>query len=143
MRSQALKSAALRVRILQGLLMVGFLGLAGRAGYLTIIETKGGDLGNRQGSRGLELRGPRGLILDRDQRELAISIEAPSVYVLPQKLTDRKAAISALARILDVPVPSLTKRIGGRKNFVYIARWITQGQADQIQGLDLPGVGLT
>jgi cell division protein FtsI (penicillin-binding protein 3) len=142
MRSQALKSAALRVRILQGLLMVGFLGLAGRAGYLTIIETKGGDLGNRQGSRGLELRGPRGLILDRDHRELAISIEAPSVYVLPQKLTDRKAAISALARILDMPVPALTKRIGDRKKFVYIARWITQGQADQIQALDLPGVGL-
>jgi cell division protein FtsI (penicillin-binding protein 3) len=142
MRSQALKSAALRVRILQSLLVLCFLGLAGRAGYLTVIETKGGDLGSKQGSRGLELRGPRGLILDRDQRELAISIEAPSVYVLPSKLVDRQGTIVALGRILNQPESALAKRIGDRETFVYIARWITQEQADRIKALDLPGVGL-
>lgn len=142
MRSQALRSAALRVRILQAVLLLGFLGLAGRAGYLTVIETKGGDLGNRQGSRGLELPGHRGLILDRHHRELAISIEGPSVYVLPQELTDRKYAVAALARILGQSEQAVANRIGNRKTFVYVARWITEEQAGQIERLSLPGIGL-
>jgi cell division protein FtsI (penicillin-binding protein 3) len=123
-------------------LLLGFLGLAGRAGYLTVIETKGGDLGNRQGSRGLELPGHRGLILDRHHRELAISIEGPSVYVLPQELTDRKYAVAALARILGQSEQAVANRIGNRKTFVYVARWITEEQAGQIERLSLPGIGL-
>ncbi len=142
MRSQTLRSAALRVRILQAMLLLGFLGLAGRAGYLTVIETKGGDLGNRQGSRGLELPGHRGLILDRHHRELAISIEGPSVYVLPRELTDRKNAVAALARVLGQSEQAVADRIGNRKTFVYVARWITQEQAGQIERLSLPGIGL-
>jgi cell division protein FtsI (penicillin-binding protein 3) len=124
------------------MLLLGFLGLAGRAGYLTVIETKGGDLGNRQGSRGLELPGHRGLILDRHHRELAISIEGPSVYVLPRELTDRKNAVAALARVLGQSEQAVANRIGNRKTFVYVARWITQEQAGQIERLSLPGIGL-
>ena len=142
MRSQTLRSAALRVRILQLFLLLGFLGLAGRAGYLTVIETKGGDLGNRQGSRGLELPGHRGLILDRHHRELAISVEGPSVYVLPQELTDRENTVATLAQVLGQSEQALGNRIGNRKTFVYVARWITQEEAQQIEALNLPGIGL-
>ncbi len=142
MRSQTLRSAATRVRGLQVLFILVFLGLAGRAGHLTVGETRGGAQGNRQIERGLEIPGARGLILDRDRRELAISIEAPSVYISPDKLADRQATVAALARILERPETALAERIGDRKRFVYLARWIRPDQAEAIEALDMPGVGI-
>ncbi|MDG2334177.1 MAG: penicillin-binding transpeptidase domain-containing protein [Myxococcota bacterium] len=142
MRSQALRSSVIRVRTLQILLVLGFLALAIRAGQLTVGETRGGAQGERQVQRQLELPGARGLILDRDHRELAISVEAPSIYVSPQNFVDSKATIAALARILERPESSLVERIGERKKFVYLARWVSPDQAEAIAKLDLPGVGI-
>ncbi|MDE0885337.1 MAG: penicillin-binding transpeptidase domain-containing protein [Myxococcota bacterium] len=142
MRSQALRSSVIRVRTLQVLLVLSFFALAIRAGQLTVGETRGGAQGERQVQRRLELPGARGLILDRDHRELAISIEAPSIYVSPQHFVDPKATIAALARVLERPAATLVERIGKRKKFVYLARWVSSEQAEAIAELDLPGVGI-
>nr|MCS5636739.1 hypothetical protein [Myxococcota bacterium] len=101
MRSQALRTAALRVRILEVSLILLFFLLAGRAGWLSVVETRGGILGDDQSWRDLKFPGARGVILDRDRRELAISIQAPSVYVYPSELVDRKAVVAQLGRILE------------------------------------------
>ena len=143
MRSQALLSATRRVRVLEVLLVGGFLLLAARAGQLTVMATPQ-VIGRAEGQpqRSLNLPGARGLILDRDHRELAISVEAPSVYVHPSLLADRDATAEALARILERPAVTLAKRIGKRDRFVYLARWITRDQAERIEALGLRGVGI-
>ena len=142
MRSQALRSSVIRVRTLQILLVLSFLALAIRAGQLTVGETRGSAQGERQVQRRLEMPGARGLILDRDHRELAISVEAPSIFVSPQNFADPKATIAALARVLERPEAALAERIGDRKNFVYLARGVSPEQAKQIEELGLPGVGI-
>ncbi len=142
MRSQALRTATLRVRILEISLILLFFLLAGRAGWLSVVETRGGILGDDQSWRDLKFPGARGVILDRDRRELAISIQAPSVYVYPTELVDRKAVVAQLGKILERDPKALEKRIGDRSGFVYLARWVTRDQAEIIKKLKLPGVGL-
>ena len=142
MRSQALRTAALRVRILEVSLILLFFLLAGRAGWLSVVETRGGILGDDQSWRDLKFPGARGVILDRDRRELAISIQAPSVYVYPSELVDRKAVVAQLGRILERDPKALEKRIGNRSGFVYLARWVSRDQAEVIKKLELPGVGI-
>jgi cell division protein FtsI (penicillin-binding protein 3) len=142
MRSQALRSAVVRIRILQVFLAAAFIVLAVRAGQLTVGNLKWGSLGEDQVNKSLEIRGARGLIVDRDQRELAITVEAPSVYIEPRQLKDRQTVIAELSRILARPQAELDARIGQRKRFLYLARWISRDQAAQIERLNLKGVGI-
>ena len=142
MRSQALRSAVVRIRVLQVFLAAAFVVLAVRAGQLTVGDLKWGTLGEDQVNKSLEIHGARGLILDRDHRELAITVEAPSVYIEPRQLNQRQSAIAELSRILARPRAELDARIGQRTSFLYLARWISREQAGQIERLNLKGVGI-
>ncbi|MCS5634922.1 MAG: penicillin-binding transpeptidase domain-containing protein [Myxococcota bacterium] len=142
MRSQALRSAVVRIRVLQVFLAAAFVVLAVRAGQLTVGDLKWGTLGEDQVNKSLEIHGARGLILDRDHRELAITVEAPSVYIEPRQLNQRQSTIAELSRILARPRAELDARIGQRTSFLYLARWISREQAGQIERLNLKGVGI-
>jgi cell division protein FtsI (penicillin-binding protein 3) len=140
MRSQALRSAAVRARALRLVMLVVFGLLAMRAGQLTLTGSQAIDVGRDQIDTRITLRGARGLIVDRGGRELAISVDAPSVFVLPQLLEEPDRALPQLARVLAVDADTLRKRIGERSRFTYLARWISDQQASEIERLDLPGV---
>ena len=142
MRSQTLRSAVIRVRVVQMFVAAAFVILAVRAGQLTVGNLKWGSLGENQVNKSFEIQGPRGLIVDRDQRELAITVEAPSVYIDPPLLEQRRTAIAELSRILARPTTELDARIGQRKSFLYLTRWISRKQAEQIERLNLMGVGI-
>ncbi len=142
MRSQALRSAAVRVGTLRLLLLGLFLVLAARAGQLTVVSTEGRLQGNRQIQTQLSLPGARGLILDRGHKELALSVDAPSVYVLPQLLNDRPRSLAKLAKILELDRRHLERRIADHKGFTFIARWVSDAQAKRVSELALPGVGI-
>ena len=116
MRSQALRSAAIRVGALRLLLLAVFAVLAARAGQLAVLGASARQHGDRQIHTRIALPSARGLILDRAGRELAISIDAPSVYVLPELLADRSATAHGLARIL-----SRTMRLSGAEALAAIA----------------------
>ncbi|MBW2363113.1 MAG: PASTA domain-containing protein [Deltaproteobacteria bacterium] len=142
MRSQALRSAAIRVGALRLMLLFALLLLAARAGQLTLVNTDGKLHGNRQIHARISVPSARGLILDRDRTELAISVDAPSIYVVPRLLEDRKRTSRELARILDLDRRQLGKRIEGHEGFTYVARWVTEKQAERIAALELQGVGI-
>src|SRR5687768_15624524 len=56
----------------------------------------------RQGERTINLDPRRGSILDRHGRPLAVSVEAESVYAVPQDVEDAEATASALAQALGL-----------------------------------------
>ena len=142
MRAQALRSATVRVGALRLILLVLFLGLALRAAQLTVISTEGRRQGTRQIQTGLTLPGARGLILDRSHKELALSVDAPSVYVLPQLFEDRERSLKKLAEILKLDRRRLERRIAAHSGFTFIARWVSAEQAERISQLALPGVAI-
>nr|MBC8186972.1 hypothetical protein [Pseudomonadota bacterium] len=102
MRSQALERASQRIVWVRlgGLALV--LLLSGRAAHLTIANTRARALYDIQIQTEQKLAPARGTIFDRDGRELAISIEAASIYALPHLIKDREAAADALAKALEI-----------------------------------------
>ncbi len=142
MRSQALRSAAIRVGALRLLLLAIFAVLAARAGQLAVLGADARQHGERQIHTRISLPSARGLILDRTGRELAISVDAPSVFVLPTLLEDRAHAARELARILGLDRAALHARIVERDAFTFVARWVSAKAAREIEALELAGVGI-
>ena len=87
---------------------------------------------------------PRGLILDRQGRELARSVDVDSFYADPREVEDAEATAAALARVLNVDGGALAVRLKAareaRRGFVWLARRVEVEQARAVRGLKLKGV---
>lgn len=130
-----------RVRVVEVGLLVVLGVLALRAGHLSVIDRRGLERGLEQTGRALQLAPHRGLIVDRNGAELAVSLDAPSVYATPRSVEDPGAAARRLAAILDLSVSTLRERLESRSSFVFLARWVSPEQAEQVRALGLQGVG--
>ncbi|MGQ0824062.1 MAG: peptidoglycan D,D-transpeptidase FtsI family protein [Actinomycetota bacterium] len=92
--------------------------------------------------RTIPLPAARGSIFDRSGRDLAISIERPSVYADPKLVSDPAMYASRLAPVVGVDQQQLYERLSRReRRFVYVARTVDDAVADQVRALGLPGVG--
>jgi cell division protein FtsI (penicillin-binding protein 3) len=142
MRSVVLRPVSSRLRVLHIVSLACFLGLSARAAYLSIWETRGNERGKSQIQGHLQLSPERGLILDRNGIELAVTLRAPSVYVIPKKLEQPQATARTLADILGLDAEKLATRLRERRRFTFIKRWVSPEQASRIQAAALPGVGI-
>jgi cell division protein FtsI (penicillin-binding protein 3) len=123
------------------LLLLPFLALAARAAHLSA-DARGSARGIAQTQRVLRLAAERGVIFDRNRAELALSVDAPSVYANPSELDDVDRAAQLLARALETDRRSIAKRLEGRRSFVFLSRWVTDGRAQKVKELGLDGVGV-
>jgi cell division protein FtsI (penicillin-binding protein 3) len=142
MRAPDLRPLKLRLRVVYALLLVVFAGLALRAAQLTLA----GDLGERRGAiqlvTSLQLAPERGRVVDREGVEVALTVSVPSVYAVPSEVGDVHAVAGSLAGVLGIdPVP-LRARLGQRRAFVFVQRWVDEERARRIEALALPGVGI-
>jgi cell division protein FtsI (penicillin-binding protein 3) len=89
----------------------------------------------------------RGLILDRQGRELARSIDVDSFYADPREIENVEAAAVALARVLNIDGAELAARLKeakeARRGFIWLARRVDDGQSRAVQELKLKGVYAT
>ncbi len=99
----------------------------------------------RQSQRTIKLAPRRGLILDRNGHQLAVSVDAESIYADPQTVGDAPAVAHALAQALRFS-PSDTRDLDALlrrdRAFVWVKRKVHPDQANAVRSLDLPGVGL-
>ncbi len=142
MRSADLRSASRRIAFVRAGLLVLFAVLAGRAAHLSVVATRGVERGHRQTTATLELPATRGLIVDRSGVELAITLHAPSVYVIPPELEKNKKASSTLAAALQIDPARLARRLKNRQRYTFVARWVPEEIAEAVLALGLPGVGV-
>ncbi|MFM7331789.1 MAG: peptidoglycan D,D-transpeptidase FtsI family protein [Brachymonas sp.] len=137
----ASKTPVWRSKLVVAAIALGFVGLAGRAAYVQVINN---DFFIRQGevrfSRTLELPANRGRILDRNGLILASSVPAPSVWAIPEDVEQDKVKLTQLAKLLDMPLPDLRKRLDEDKSFVWLKRQIDEPVAQQIAALGLKGI---
>ena len=86
----------------------------------------------------------RGLILDRQGRELARSVGVDSFFADPREIEDVDAAASGLARVLKVDQTSLAARLreakDAKRGFVWLARKVDEEQSRAVEGLKIKGV---
>ncbi len=90
--------------------------------------------------RTVTLEADRGTIFDRDGRELALTIEATTVYANPREITEPGLTAAALSGLLGRPVGELQAELEQDTSFVYIARKLLTAEADAIRALELDGV---
>ncbi len=90
--------------------------------------------------RTITLEADRGTIYDRDGRELALTIEATTVYANPHEITEPGLTAAALSGLLGRPVGEIQAELEGDTSFVYVARKLLRHEADPIRELDLDGI---
>jgi cell division protein FtsI (penicillin-binding protein 3) len=139
-RSEDLRRQTVRIRVASCLLVLGFAVLAGRATHLGVVDRRGANRGDEQTTSAYRLAAPRGLIVDRAGKELAVSVAVPTVYADPSAVADPAAAARALAPILGREARSLRTRLERGGQFAYLARWVDDDQAQRVEALGLPGI---
>ncbi len=143
MRAADLNHASRRIALLRVLLLFFFVVLAARAAHLTVVgQGKGGQRVENQIHTTVVLPATRGMIVDRNGAELAVTLHSPSIYVMPKEIRGDRASLVALARELGVETPDLANRLKGRAHFTFVARWAAEDVAERVQALKLPGVGI-
>lgn len=139
------KTPAWRSRFVMVMMALGFTVLAGRAAYVQII---GNDFFLRQGevrfARTIELPGNRGRILDRNGLIMASSVPAASIWAIPEdvNLDDprTKAGLPELARLMDMPLLQLEKKLNEDKTFVWLKRQLDWDVGQAIKALNITGI---
>ena len=142
MRSASLEGAGRRVALLRALFLVFFVLLAARAAHLTVVSERGGIRGKGQLEGVMILPATRGLIVDRNRVELALTVQTSSVYLLPSDFDGNPENLRALAKALGTNASALDRRLRGRKRFTFVSRWVSKQVAERVAALDLPGVGV-
>jgi len=82
----------------------------------------------------------RGKILDAQGRELAINIEAPSVWTDPRAVDNPEEAATQLAAILQLDRAKLLAQLTSSRKFAWINRWVTEEQAEKIRAFNFKGI---
>ena len=130
-----------RVKLLIGLMGLGFVVLLGRAAWIQIIHN---DFYLQQGAnryeRKIDLPANRGRILDRNGELLASSVPAPSLWAIPKDFEATQAEFTTLAKLLGMKAADLKKRMQRSPNFVWLARQVDEGVAQQVAALKIKGV---
>jgi len=125
-----------------------FVGLVARAAYLQVVEP---DMLVEQGDlRSLRVKSDevlRGMILDRNGEELAVSVPVESVYadskvVIQANAKGDNRRWHALAEMLQITPEQLTQRIATdpKKRYVYLQRHASPATVDYIRKLKIPGI---
>jgi len=131
-----------RSKLIVAAIALAFVGLAGRAVYIQVVAN---DFYQRQGevrfARTLALPANRGRVLDRNGLILASSIPAPSIWAIPEDVERDKARLTQLAKLLDMPLSELNKRLENEdKSFVWLKRQVDESVGQEIAALRLKGV---
>ena len=132
---------AWRPRLVMLALMGCSLALAGRALYLQgihhdFLQAKG----ESRYARTLEVPATRGRITDRHGDILAVSTPVRAVWALPSDARFEPAQARELARMLEMDVNELNRRLASGRDFVYLKRQVPPEVAAQIAALGLPGI---
>jgi len=100
--------------------------------------------GARQSERTINLDPRRGAILDRDGKPLAVSVDAESLYAVPQDIENPAATARALAGALGLDPAErkdLAAQLQKNRAFVWVRRKVDPQTAQRVRALQLDGIG--
>jgi len=83
----------------------------------------------------------RGKILDRNMKELAVNVDVKSVYVNPGDVKDTVDISKTISKSLDIPQKTVLSRASSKRSFVWLKRLVDPEVTEELESLDLEGVG--
>jgi cell division protein FtsI (penicillin-binding protein 3) len=126
------------------------LAIASRLFWLQLIRHKDYvERAQKQQQRTFEVAPRRGILYDRNMRELAMTVQVDSIYAVPNDIDDKDKPgyARALAGIIhtDASDPQtseqeIAKRLKDGRGFAWIARRVTPEIATRIRALNLDGI---
>jgi cell division protein FtsI (penicillin-binding protein 3) len=128
--------------------LVWVCAISGRLFWLQIVRHQDFvERAAKQQQRTFEVAPRRGVLYDRNLRELAMTILVPSIYADPSQIADKPAAARALAALVHTdPEDGLTTeaqiaaRLNDGHNFAWIARRVTPQVAAGVKALNMKGI---
>jgi cell division protein FtsI (penicillin-binding protein 3) len=139
--STARNSTNLRLYILAGVFVLWCAAISVRLVYLQVFRY--GTFAHRaqhQQQRTEEVSARRGIIYDRQGRELAMSINVDSVFAVPAEMPKPASTISLIARITKQDPRELLAKCEAAKTFCWLARKPDPEISARIRSLNLRGV---
>lgn len=132
-----------------GVILFAFVALFARAAWIQVVSPdRLRQEGDMRSLRTTVTSTNRGMIMDRNGEELAVSVPVQAVWADPKQVhtelsLEKGQAWQALADVLGVPHETLMKRVENpQRRFVYLQRQVTPAVAEYIRKLRLPGVHL-
>ncbi|MCZ6790490.1 MAG: penicillin-binding transpeptidase domain-containing protein, partial [Candidatus Dadabacteria bacterium] len=83
----------------------------------------------------------RGKIFDRNGKELAVNIDVKSIYANPKKVTKPSETAKILSEKLNLSQKKILNRVSSDKSFVWIKRLADSESVEELQNLDITGLG--
>lgn len=97
---------------------------------------------DRQHQKTVSLEGARGMIVDRYGKILAMNVEVPSVFGVPNTLDSPLKTARQLSPILHVRTDELERKLRQERSFVWLARKLDPEQGRRLDRLSLDGIGV-
>jgi len=128
--------------------------ICGRLFLLQVVRHKEyQERAEKQQLRTFEVAPRRGVLYDRNLRELAMTVQADSFYAVPSEIDDKQRAAwvqstaHALAAVVHIdPEDAMTseaqiaERLSNGHSFAWVARRVTPEVADRVRALNIKGV---
>ena len=135
-----------RIILFFGIFCVVLLGLCIRVGYLQIVNAE--ELTKKaivQQTNDEELEAKRGVITDRNGKELAVSSVCYTVWARPSAIEKEKQDeyATTLGGILDLPRDEIAAGLKQEKTLVKLAKYLERDTADAIREAQIPGISIT
>src|SRR5215468_12194886 len=134
-------TARMRLYSLAGLLAFWVVAICLRLVYLQIFCY--GDFEHRaqhQQQRTFDVSAKRGIIYDRQGRELAMSIQVDSAFAVPTEIPDLPNTISLITRITGDDARIVLADCRAHKTFCWVARKGSAETIDRIRSMNLQGI---
>jgi len=137
-----------RFWIVCGFFLFWACAIAGRLFWLQILRHSDFvERAAKQQQRIFEVAPRRGILYDRNLRELAMTVLVDSIYADPTQISDKRAAAHTLAALVHSdPADTLTTeeqiaaRLKAGHNFAWVARRVTPQVAAAVKALNMKGV---
>lgn len=131
-----------RVILVGLLLLVLFGAISYKALELQVLDRERAfKLAKKQHHGSSKLLPRRGKILDRDLKELAVNVDVESVYVNPKLVEDPVEVSKTVSDYLDVSQKTVLSRASSNRSFVWLKRLVDPEVTEQMEELDLEGIG--
>ena len=121
---------------------VGFIAVIIKLAYLQLLQGEALAMkADRQHRRLIDIEGERGIIYDRNRRELAVNLDMPSLYGIPSSIDNPAYVVKKLSYVVDFDTATVKDRLDSKKHFTWIKRRLSPDIAGKIEAMNIKGIG--
>lgn len=128
--------------------LIWALAISGRLFWLQILRHKEYlERAQKQQQRTFEVAPRRGVLYDRNLRELAMTVQVDSIYAVPTEIDNKPATAQALASAVHIDADDaqtsqdqIATRLNKNNGFAWVARRVTPEVSARVKSMNLKGV---